>query len=289
MLAKSAHEFGDLLDRTGAENSPNKMGALTEQLMKVECDIVTSHGGDQHDSPLLRQNWHAGGEIRSADQVEHDVEAAAAGFRLCKLFELAEDRINDASRLEPILFRAIDLVLRARSSERHFAESSRDLLGRQADSAAHDVDQHVVTIAHVRLRDERVEGGDENLGNRCGGGPVHAAGNRCEPSLFDGYIFGVSAAGCESENSITFFPVGGSWPELSDFARELQTRNVLHHTLWSRILSLTLQKVRTIESGGMNPDKHLAGPGLRSRRFLDGEYFRPAKLGDDDSFHGVSG
>src|SRR3954462_2719237 len=101
MLAKSAHEFGDLLDRTGAENSPNKMGALTEQLMKVKRDIVTSHGGDQHDSPLLRQNWHAGGEIRSADQIEDDIEAAPAGFRPCELFELVESRIDHTPGLQP--------------------------------------------------------------------------------------------------------------------------------------------------------------------------------------------
>src|SRR4051812_25611042 len=120
----------------------------------MEGDIVPCHGSDQHDAPLLRQDRCAGGEIGTADQVEYDIETATASFRLCELVELAEGDIHHASGFETILLRALDLVLRARSSVGNSAESAHDLHSGQADTAADRMDQHTLAKLHVSLRDQ---------------------------------------------------------------------------------------------------------------------------------------
>ena len=129
-------------------------------------------------------------------------------------------------------------------------------------AAAHGVDEYTLIVEQVCLRRQCIVRGDERLGNRRRIGPGQAVGNPRHRRRVGHEKLGVPAPWNDAEDAVANAPLGHRGSERSDFARELESRNVLRRTGWSRIVPFSLVQIRTIERRPVNADQDL----VRGRR-----------------------
>lgn len=102
----------------------------------------------------------------------------------------------------------------------------------------------------------------------------------------NGDELGLSAAADDAKYAIANFPTADIFADRFDFARELESRNLLCLTRRRRITTEPLQNVRAIYSGGAHSHTHAIGSWLRRvSHFADFEAFDAAEESDDYGLH----
>jgi len=145
------------------------------------------------------------------------------------------------SALQPERLRAIELVLRARCSDRNGAAGICDLNCSRADAASDGVNEHRFARLQFRLHDERVVRGDECLRN-CGGvGEGNIFRHARERALVDDDVLGIRAAARDSHHAIAHRKFLRVLSERIDLAGKFEPRNVARRAGRRRIKAHFLQ------------------------------------------------
>ncbi len=151
-----------------------------------------------------------------------------------------------------------------------------------ADAARATVHEQPLAGTQLRLREERVVGGREDLRQTCGGGPVQNGGNRHQLPLVDDGQLGLPAPTDDRHDAVAEREPLRSETERCHLAGELHAGDVLRRARWRGVEPTPLHHVGAVEPRGAHPHEHLARPGNRVGVLLKHELL----LADGDGAHG---
>jgi predicted amidohydrolase len=272
-MAERLYRCGLLLERARPEHRAEDAPAAAHQGAQRERRLGAGSRPDDHDSALRRERLEIGGEIRRADQFEHDVGATVRQHEAESLVRL---RRLDAEFREPS-----PCVVGARRREHAGAREARDLHGGRPDAAARTVHEQDVADPEARLDDDRVVRGHERLRHGCGLLLVEALGHADDVALVRDNAVGQPPAADEAEDAVSDLPVPHLLAAGDHVPGNLETWNILGRTGRGRIAPGPLGEVGRIERRILDGHDDLAASRNRVRPRLQPQLL----AGDHDRSH----
>ena len=163
-----------------------------------------------HDPPAQGERFEVAREVGRADELEDDVERAGAG-------ELVRADGVDAERRD--LLAAVLVAHRRRDAGAgHRAQLHRG----HPDAAGGAVDEQPLADHQLGLGEERVVGGEEDLGRAAGGDPVELVRDRHRHALVDDRQLGLPAAGDDRHHAVARLEALDAGADRHDLARQLE-------------------------------------------------------------------
>jgi hypothetical protein len=275
------------LDGSRPQHGADHRCAATQETPQIERRRGPGDQADQHEPPSDRQGVDAGRRVRTANQIQHDIEPVWGPIRreLSQSFGV----VDRCTALESERKGAVDLVGCARRSERYGADSARYLDRSEPNAAADGVNKHPVARAHVGLCDECVVRSDECFGNRPHVGPWNVP--RCcrDGDCRHGDELGMGATARDTENPVANRSARDISARLHDFPGVLEPGDVARRTRWSWVATLSLMDVGTVESGSSDTHEHVLRPDYGIDDLSDFQDLRTAGAGNDGGAHLVYG
>jgi hypothetical protein len=139
----------------------------------------------------------------------------------------------------------------------------------RADAARGAVDEQALAHAQPRLREERVVGGREDLGQPARVRERDDVGHRHELALVDDGELGLTAAADDPHDAVALGEALRARPEADDLARQLEPRDVRRAAGRGGVAAPALHHVGAVEPGAADADENLAGSGLGIEVLLD--------------------
>src|SRR5262249_24507645 len=132
------------------------------------------------------------------------------------------------------------------------------------------VDEQALTRPQVRLGEERVVRGGEDLGRAAGRRPVERLRNGHRLALMHGRELRLAAAADDRHHAVALLEAGRALAEAHDLARELQPGDVGGTARRRRIVPLALHHVGAVDARGSYRNEDLAPPrfGVRTVGYL---------------------
>ena len=141
------------------------------------------------------------------------------------------------------------------------ARRARELDRRGADAARAAVDEQPLARSQAGLREDRVVGGREDLGQAARVGELDGVGTAHELALVDDRELGLAAAADDPHDAIALGEARRARPERLDDAGELEARDVRRAAGRRGVAPVQLHHVGAVEARAAHADEHLAGPG----------------------------
>ena len=144
-----------------------------------------------------------------------------------------------------------------------------ELDGGGADAARRAVHEQPLAGSQPGLREERVVGGREDLGQPAGVGERDGFGHAHQLALVDDRQLALAAAADDPHHAVALGEARRARAERLDDARELEAGDVLRAAGRRRIATAALQDVGAVDARRLHADEHLAGARLGVGVLLD--------------------
>src|SRR5215212_310706 len=258
LLLDAPHRDRLLLERARAQRGSVDARALLHQEREVDLSLrPCASDADHGDATARAERLDVLREVRGAHELEHYVEWA----------RLAEALRVDGVRPELLDLRA-ELLVPDRGG---YARAGRaaELHRGGADAAGRAVYEQMLARPEAGLREHRVMGGGEHLGQAARRRPVERLRHRHGRSLVHHRQLRLAAAAYDGHHAITLVEALRTWAERLDLTGELEAGYVRGRPGRRRIRAPPLQHVGAVQPRGPHADEDLALPGLRIRALAD--------------------
>ena len=177
---------GFLLDGARPQHGPQDAQAVHQHAADVELGLAAAHDADHREPPADGERAHVLREVRAAQVVEDDVDAALIGVALHGVGEILFLVVDDDVGAER--FDALDLARRRRDEHaRARRERLHDLHRRRRDAAAAAVQQHRLAVGEPGVEKQVHEGRQVRLADAGRLLEAHALRNAHDvPGMRDG-------------------------------------------------------------------------------------------------------
>jgi hypothetical protein len=253
-----ASGFGLLFQWTGPQRGPVDAGPLRHEGEEVEVGGRSCPDADDCDPSADRERIEVGGEVRSADELEHDVEGSTIG-ELFRRHHLACARSR--SDRGDVVAQALVPYRRGDVRARHGGK----LHGDDPDATGGGVDEHPLAHREPALREQRVVGGGDHLGKAAGRVPCHAVGHRYRRALVDDRQLRLPAPADDGHDAIAGAVTLYVGPGGDDLPGQLEARDVGRASGRGGIEPAALKHVAPVEAGRPHCHQELAPARLRIR------------------------
>ena len=180
---------------------------------------------------------------------------------------------------------ALELGDVASGAQHGRSQGGGQLGGGSADAASGRVHQHRLARAQRSLQHQRVEGGDERLGNRRRLGIRKPAGNGQGLALVGDQSLGEGAAAHQPHHPVARLEAGGARADGQDDAGVLEAGDVGAHAGGCGVEPEALQQVGAVRRGGVNLHQDFFRTRHGVRHVLEREGLEAARRGDSSRFH----
>jgi hypothetical protein len=268
-----------------AQDGAEEVNALAQHEAEVELGARAGAEADQHDAGAGGAGAQGLGQVRAADQVEHDVDAPPARG----LEHLAGEALaagDDADR-EAEVGAALELLEGARGADDEGARARGELQGGGAHAAAGGVHEHALAGLELRLGEEGVVGGQAGLGQGGGLEIAQALGHGARLALVHDEQLGVGAAAHDAEDAAAGGERAHALAHRLDDAGVFEAGHVGGGAGRGGVGPAALQGVGAVDARVADRDAHVAGGHGRVGHVVNFEDFGPAGGADDDGSHDV--
>ncbi len=249
------------VDRPATQRGADHREPFADQLADVELALDAALHADDHQPAVGRQRVEIAVEVGRSHDVEDHVGTGAVGRLPQPLDEVLVAVVDED--VGPELTAEVQLL---GGSGRHRDDATAllgDLDGMCADAARAAVHQQDLTGGQVRGHDEVRPDRARDLGKGCGVVQADPGRDRHHLSRRDGHMLGITTAGEQRANVLSYAPFRHASTESGDASGHFETQDIAGAGRW-RVVAGRLQQIRAIDAGARYLDQHLAVFGMHT-------------------------